>query len=106
MNCSDQEGLWRQDTNTSITTYGPAGSGAPDDLEMFERNQVGLSAEVDPWLLLARGLHRERRDADGTIIGHMTDEVTQRGIWRHWKKVLTQTAGVVGSPQLRASGGL
>jgi hypothetical protein len=86
--------------------YGPAGSGAPDDLEMFERNQVGLSAEVDPWLLLARGLHRERRDADGTIIGHMTDEVTQRGIWRHWKKVMSQSTGVVGNQQLRASGGL
>ena len=85
--------------------YGPAGSGAPDDLEMFERNQVGLSAEVDPWLLLARGLHRERRDADGTIIGHMTDEVTQRGIWRHWKKVMTQSAGIAGNQQLRASGG-
>ena len=31
--------------------YGPAGGGATDDLEMFERNQMGLSAQVDPWLL-------------------------------------------------------
>jgi len=70
--------------------YGPAGKGAVDDLEMFERNQVGLSAQVDPWLLLARGRQRERRDGDGTLVGQMTDEVTQRGIWRQWKKMLSQ----------------
>ena len=84
--------------------YGPAGSGAPDDLEMFERNQIGLSAEVDPWLLIARGLHRERREPDGTLVGHMTDEVTQRGIWRHWKKLMTHAAGAATQPR-RASGG-
>lgn len=79
--------------------YGPAGSGTPDDLEMFERNQVGLSAAVDPWLLLARGLHRERLDADGTIIGHVTDEVPQRGIWRHWKRLMTDRIDDSGSSQ-------
>jgi len=71
--------------------YGPAGGGATDDLEMFERNQIGLSARIDPWLLLSRGLHMERREPDGTIAGQITDEVTQRGIWRQWKKVMSQT---------------
>jgi hypothetical protein len=47
--------------------YGPAGSGAVDDLETFERNQVGLSAQVDPWLVVSRGIHRERRDVDGRL---------------------------------------
>jgi phenylpropionate dioxygenase-like ring-hydroxylating dioxygenase large terminal subunit len=70
--------------------YGPAGGGATDDLEMFERNQVGLSAQVDPWLILARGLHKERQDVDGTFVGQMTDELTQRAIWRQWKKVMSQ----------------
>jgi phenylpropionate dioxygenase-like ring-hydroxylating dioxygenase large terminal subunit len=70
--------------------YGPAGGGATDDLEMFERNQIGLSARVDPWLVLARGRQQERRAADGTIVGQITDEVTQRGIWREWKKVMSQ----------------
>jgi phenylpropionate dioxygenase-like ring-hydroxylating dioxygenase large terminal subunit len=70
--------------------YGPAGGGATDDLEMFERNQIGLSARVDPWLLLSRGIERQYQNADGAIIGQMTDEVTQRGIWRHWKKVMLQ----------------
>lgn len=74
--------------------YGPAGGGATDDLEMFERNQIGLSAQLDPWLLLARGLGQERRDLDGTLVGQITDEIPQRAIWRQWKKVMTQGAAV------------
>jgi phenylpropionate dioxygenase-like ring-hydroxylating dioxygenase large terminal subunit len=70
--------------------YGPAGGGATDDLEMFERNQIGLSAQVDPWLLLARGVGQERQDTDGTTVGQITDELTQRTIWRQWKKAMTQ----------------
>jgi hypothetical protein len=70
--------------------YGPAGGGATDDLEMFERNQIGLSARVDPWLILSRGRHYEYEDVDHTIVGQITDEVTQRGIWRQWKKVMSQ----------------
>jgi phenylpropionate dioxygenase-like ring-hydroxylating dioxygenase large terminal subunit len=70
--------------------YGAAGGGATDDLEMFERNQIGLSARVDPWLLLSRGIEQQYRNDDGIIVGQMTDEVTQRGIWRHWKKIMSQ----------------
>ena len=69
--------------------FGPAGFGAPDDIEMFERMQVGLRNELDPWLVLSRGMSRERHEADGTRVGHVTDEVTQRGIWREWKRVMT-----------------
>jgi phenylpropionate dioxygenase-like ring-hydroxylating dioxygenase large terminal subunit len=68
--------------------YGPAGGGAPDDLEMFARIQDGLQAQVDPWLLFARGLHRQRQNADGSMSGQITDEVPQRGIWSHWKSVM------------------
>jgi phenylpropionate dioxygenase-like ring-hydroxylating dioxygenase large terminal subunit len=72
--------------------YGPAGGGATDDLEMFERNQIGLSARVDPWLVLSRGRQQEYQDVDGAIVGQITDEVTQRGIWRQWKKLMSQPA--------------
>jgi phenylpropionate dioxygenase-like ring-hydroxylating dioxygenase large terminal subunit len=72
--------------------YGPAGGGATDDLEMFERNQIGLSARVDPWLVLSRGLGQERQDTNGTIVGQITDEVTQRGIWRQWKRLMSEKA--------------
>lgn len=82
--------------------YGPAGGGATDDLEMFERNQMGLSAQVDPWLYLGRGLHREHEDVDGTLVGQVTDEVTQRAIWKQWKKIMMQ--GVESPVRRRANG--
>ncbi|MGH3661498.1 MAG: aromatic ring-hydroxylating oxygenase subunit alpha [Micromonosporaceae bacterium] len=63
---------------------GPAGFGTSDDYEMFERNQVGLSARVNPWLLLSRGLHTETTDDDGFLVANVTDEVTQRGQLRQW----------------------
>ena len=69
--------------------YGPASFGSPDDAEMFERNQMGLSAQVDPWVLLSRGLKDEVKHDDGTIMGGITDETTQRGQLIHWKKVMS-----------------
>jgi phenylpropionate dioxygenase-like ring-hydroxylating dioxygenase large terminal subunit len=72
--------------------FGPAGMGQPDDLEMFARIQEGIRAELDPWALIARGMHREQRDSDGTLVGQMTDEVTLRGIWTHYKKIMSQHA--------------
>ena len=44
--------------------YGPGGFGAPDDLEMFERNQVELA----------------------------TDEVNQRGFGRRWRQPMVAGA--------------
>jgi hypothetical protein len=64
---------WRLRGHESF--FGPAGLGAPDDLEMFDRIQTRL--------------HRERREPDGTIVVHVTDELTQRAIWREWKRVMT-----------------
>jgi len=72
--------------------YGPSGAGAPDDTEIFERVQRGMLAEVNPWLDISRGMARERIDADGSVVGRMSDEVPQRGILRHWLKLMTQSA--------------
>ena len=72
--------------------FGAAGMGQPDDVEMFARMRDGMEATLDPWLIIGRGLHREHRDSDGTLVGQMTDEVTLRGIWSHYKKVMTQHA--------------
>lgn len=69
--------------------YGPASFGSPDDYEMFERNQMGLSAQVNPWLLVSRGLRQETKNSDGTIVGGITDETPQRGQFIHWKKVMS-----------------
>jgi hypothetical protein len=54
---------------------------------MYERNQRGVHALAPEWLTLKRGLHRERRD-NGFLVGDATDEVPQRGIWRHYREVM------------------
>jgi phenylpropionate dioxygenase-like ring-hydroxylating dioxygenase large terminal subunit len=72
--------------------YGPAGGGAPDDLEIFSRNQTGLGAKLDPWVLLGRGLTLETRDEDGAMSGQMTDEIPMRALWRQWGKVMGEAA--------------
>lgn len=69
--------------------YSPHGGGSHDDMEMFNRVTEGLRCTLDPWLLFSRGMHREVRDNEGTIVGHMTDETPQREMWRHWLEVMT-----------------
>ena len=69
--------------------YGPAGAGSPDDSEIFERVQRGMVAEVNPWIQISRGMGRQKVDTDGSIVGLITDEVTQRGILRYWKQLMT-----------------
>jgi phenylpropionate dioxygenase-like ring-hydroxylating dioxygenase large terminal subunit len=70
--------------------YGPAGSGSPDDAEVFERVQRGMVAQVDPWIEISRGLGHERTDSDGSIYGQHADEVPQRGQMKEWVKLMTR----------------
>ena len=72
----------------TVGSVGPAGFLLADDSETYERNQVGVNARAPEWLVLRRGLHRERRDADGHLIGDATDEVPQRAIWRHYRSLM------------------
>ena len=69
--------------------YGPSSSGSPDDGEIFERAQMGMNATVNPWIQMSRGLHREYVDEDGTRVGRISDETTQRGQMREWKRLMT-----------------
>ena len=66
--------------------YGPSSSGSPDDAEIFERVQMGMKATVNPWIDMSRGLNREIVDVDGTRVGRISDETTQRGQMREWKR--------------------
>jgi hypothetical protein len=59
-------------------------------MEMWERNFRGTEARVNEWVTLRRGLHRERQDADGLRIAHITDELPQRAIWRHYQMLMTR----------------
>jgi phenylpropionate dioxygenase-like ring-hydroxylating dioxygenase large terminal subunit len=72
----------------TMGSVGPAGLLLADDAEMYERNQRGVALCDPEWLDLSRGLNREYRDADGHLAGHVTDEVTQRAIWRHYRQVM------------------
>jgi nitrite reductase/ring-hydroxylating ferredoxin subunit len=71
--------------------HGPAGFVAPDDIAMMERNQEGLAAHGDDWLILSRGMHRETV-LDGRVTGRRSDEVTQRGMWSHYRAVMSAGA--------------
>lgn len=77
----------RQQTMGSV---GPAGFLLADDTEMYERNHRGAMIRDPEWLTLTRGLHRERRDENGFRIAHATDETPQRGIWRHYLKLMQE----------------
>lgn len=70
-------------------SYGPAGLITPDDFEIFERSQRAFSTQEPELLTLRRGLERERPDADGTLVGRATDETAHRGIWRHYREVMS-----------------
>ena len=70
--------------------YGPAGGGAPDDLEMFRRVADGLAVSSMEWLRLHRGMGRARVLDDGREVGHITDEGPQREFYRQWHRDMTQ----------------
>lgn len=67
---------------------GPCGYGSPDDAEIFERMQIGLQNDADPWVDVSRGLHREQIDEDGSLFGHITDEVPQRAQMQAWLEAM------------------
>jgi phenylpropionate dioxygenase-like ring-hydroxylating dioxygenase large terminal subunit len=79
----------RQQTMGSV---GPAGLLLADDSEMYERTQRGVHASDTDWIYLGRGEHRERRDGDGFLTGHATDEVPSRGIWRHYRTLMERSS--------------
>lgn len=78
---------------------GPAGSINVDDVEMFERNQLGMQQMVNPWKFIGRGIEREHIDNDdgapeayrmgNTMTAHYSDELTQRAQLRWWAAQLS-----------------
>ena len=70
------------------TSFGPAGFLSPDDIEIMERNQIGIHAEANEWLFIGRGIHREQPLADGGTLGHDMDENQLRGLWRHYAHLM------------------
>jgi len=75
----------RQQTMGSV---GPAGLLLADDSEMYERCHRGVLARNPEWIFLGRGEKRERLDELGFKVGHVTDEIPSRGIWRHYRSLM------------------
>jgi len=67
-----------------------AGFGQPDDVEAFARCQEGLQATTPEWVLFMRGLGRAWVAPDGEITAERGSEEQLRGIYREWKRLLSQ----------------
>jgi phenylpropionate dioxygenase-like ring-hydroxylating dioxygenase large terminal subunit len=72
--------------------YGPASFGAPDDLEMFQRQWAGLARSPElEWLCYDRGLQHEAPFGDGPgRASHIADETAARGVWRRWAELMAR----------------
>jgi len=88
------EALNRRILRQSEAAMGPASFLLPDDAVIAERMQQGFGAGRQAergWIDLSRGLHRERKDAAGKV-SHVSDEITNRGFWRHYRDVMAARA--------------
>lgn len=68
--------------------FGPAGLISPDDIEIMERNQLGVGARGNDWQFIGRGLHRDTVRDDGSASGFTMDECHLRGMWRHYGRLM------------------
>jgi phenylpropionate dioxygenase-like ring-hydroxylating dioxygenase large terminal subunit len=66
--------------------------GEPDDLTNFEECQRGLTIGEMEWIDVSRGAGNDREVLDdrGVLRGPVTDELTIRGYYREWKRLMTQ----------------
>jgi phenylpropionate dioxygenase-like ring-hydroxylating dioxygenase large terminal subunit len=70
----------------SEAAMGPAGFLLPDDAAASERIQAALG-RTGGWIDISRGRDRERFDGSD-IVGHVSDEVPNRGFWRRWNELM------------------
>jgi len=71
----------------SISSGSPvSGMVNADDVEIFSRNQAGLTNGRMEWLHFGRGIHREVSESKNEWSGQDRDELPQRAIYREWLK--------------------
>ena len=76
--------------------FGPSGFINPDDGDMQTRQQIGSAVMegTDRFMFLNRGLHEEKMVPDDFGVPAMTspmmNETPARGIWRHYKHVMSK----------------
>jgi phenylpropionate dioxygenase-like ring-hydroxylating dioxygenase large terminal subunit len=76
----------------SEAAMGPSAFLLADDSVISERQQIALRDRAD-WLDISRGLNRERVDDLGVVVGHVTDEGTNRAFWHQYRDVMTAGGG-------------
>jgi phenylpropionate dioxygenase-like ring-hydroxylating dioxygenase large terminal subunit len=60
-----------------------------DDLETYERVQVGLASQAGDWVDLARGLGGDRTEENGTLRGSTgTSEINVRNQFQAWRRYM------------------
>src|SRR5690606_2306263 len=69
--------------------FGPAAFLFADDATIAERNQLGMVAREPEWVDMGRGLNREI-EIDGALRGHFTDETSQRGFWKEYRRIMSK----------------
>ncbi len=72
----------------SEAALGPSSLVLADDGIISERQQIALQG-ASSWLDLSRGDQREEVDEYGVRSGRVSDEVTNRSFWRHYRKVMS-----------------
>lgn len=60
-----------------------------DDVEIFARLQAGVTGTPLERVFLSRGMHRERLEPTGERVGESTDEVSQRALYREWRRLMS-----------------
>jgi p-cumate 2,3-dioxygenase alpha subunit len=65
-----------------LTFYGPGGFATPDDIEVLESLQAGMSTYREvPWMEVTRGMAKPDEQLN-------TDEPHLRGFWTQWDKMM------------------
>lgn len=78
----------------SEAAMGPASFLLSDDAVIAERMQAGFAAGAQAdrgWIDLSRGIERERTD-DESKVSHVSDEITNRGFWLHYRDCMVARA--------------
>jgi hypothetical protein len=79
----------------SEAALGPASFIVPDDAVTAERMQSAVTAarpswspQQRAWLDMSRGMSREETDDAGRRAALVSDETTNRGFWRQYRRVM------------------
>jgi len=79
--------------------------GTPDDFEMFERIQEGLSIPESEWIDTSRGAALDTEDPDevGVLMGDIATEAPIRGYLQEWTRLMTAPEVLAALPARRRS---